>query len=158
MKIGAGSHSLSTILKSKELWQKYMNIHTCTTCIQSNCVGSKPDLSWNLGVSTFLEQTWGYRQSLFISLVWMFINFNVEIIYLDHGMPSKTLLEYYIVHDICIITFLYLENAVFWNKSSPKDFGETDHGPSHKTVHTYRNPSYQFGILQQACWKYNFEF
>ena len=115
MEIGAGSHSLSTILKSKELWQKYMNIHTCTTCIQSNYVGSKtwPNLK-SFGVSTWLEQTWGYRQSLFISLVWMFINFTVEIlIYLDHGMPSKTLLEYYIVHDICIILLSYIWKVLY---------------------------------------------
>lgn len=43
----------------------------------------------------------------------------------DHGMPAETLVEYYIVHDLrTILLFLYLKNAMLWNKSSPMDFAK----------------------------------
>lgn len=51
------------------------------------------------------------------------------------------------VYCISHTNFLYWENAVIWNKSSPKDFGKgiVDFNME-LTIYTYKNSSYKYAI------------
>ena len=140
----------------KSSQRKYMHVYT-HMCAHSNSPGSK---LWShlkpFGVKTWSVQSGGYRWSLFISFAWQLINFAAEILTCaDHVMLTETLLK------CCIrsthhVNFLHLKNAVFWNKSSPKDFrqGIVDLNLE-LTIHTCKNPSGKFaiiGFLKMQLW------
>lgn len=122
----AGSHSLSTIWKSKQLWKNYMHIHTCTYEHKSNFFGSKTRSALkSFEVKTWSEQTWNCRWSLFISLVSIFIHFTAEILTcVDHGMLTETLLEYFSYMTNASYYFLIFEKWCVLKQTQPQGFGK----------------------------------